>query len=84
MPTTDDFKTELRRQLKRAGLRPLTHVDINAGTLHRRVGGYPGGNHRMPACCSAMRGEMIAGDKIVAEPPRGAGATLTIRYRLPR
>jgi hypothetical protein len=29
-------------------------VEINAGDLHRRVGGYPGQNHRMPMCCVVM------------------------------
>jgi 5-methylcytosine-specific restriction protein A len=49
------------------------------------IGGYPGaGKHRMPVCCEAMRSEKRAGDEIVFEPPKGKGASLTIRYRLPR
>jgi Phage integrase family len=30
------------------------HADINAGKVHRNVGGYPGAYHRMPTCCNAM------------------------------
>jgi 5-methylcytosine-specific restriction protein A len=59
-------------------------VDINAGELHRAVGGYPGRSHRMPICCAAMREEMRAGDEGVTSPASGYGASLTIRYLLPR
>ena len=31
-----------------------------------------------------MRSAMRAGDVVIAEPPKGTGASLTIRYRLPR
>jgi 5-methylcytosine-specific restriction protein A len=55
---------------------------ITAGQLHRDVGGYPGPSHRMPVCCSVMRQEMSHRDKVVAEPPKGAGASLTISYRV--
>ena len=59
-------------------------VVVNAGDLHRRAGGYPGANHRMPVCFEVMRRLMASGDEIRQEPPRGNGATLTILYRLPR
>jgi hypothetical protein len=60
--------------------------EINAGDLHRRLGGYPGRNHRMPVCCAVMRAAFApdAGDLIVEEPPSGRGASFTIRYVLPR
>ena len=81
MPNADDFRSELYRifSSSRGG-----YVDVTSGDLHRRVGGYPGPSHRMPICCSVMRQSMLGGDVIVAEPPKGNGATLTIRYRLPR
>ena len=59
-------------------------VELTAGNLHRRVGGYPGNDHRMPVCCEVMRKAMGTNDEILSAPPRGDGATLTIRYRLPR
>jgi hypothetical protein len=36
----------------------------------------------MPVCWSVMRQLMRIGDEIVAEPPKGAGASLRIRYRV--
>jgi hypothetical protein len=35
-------------------------------------------------CCAVMRSEMSAGDAILQEPPKKQGASLTIRYELPR
>ena len=79
----DDFRRELRAQLARAQDWGELYVDINAGELHRRVGGYPG-NHRMPTCCSVLRSEMVSDDKVIQEPQERQGASLTVRYRLPR
>jgi len=81
MPNADDFRSELYSifSSSRGG-----YVDVTSGDLHRRVGEYPGPNHRMPICCSVMRQAMQGGDVILDEPPKGNGATLTIRYRLPR
>jgi hypothetical protein len=61
-------------------------TEINAGELHSRVADYPGRNHRIPVCCEVMRGAFAAdaGDVILEEPPSGQGASLTIRYVLPR
>lgn len=61
-------------------------AEINAGELHRRVGGYSGRNHQMPFCCDVMPGALApdAGDVILDEPPSGEGASLTIRYMLPK
>jgi hypothetical protein len=61
-----------------------SYVEIVSGNLHRSVGGYPGRNHRMPVCCSVMRQTMRPGDGVIASPPSGQGATLKIRYGLPR
>jgi hypothetical protein len=79
-PTSDDFRRalhELKAKAAKSGERVL---EISAGELHRLVGGYPGTGHRMPACCSVMRQEMLPGDRIVAQPPKGAGANLRIAY----
>lgn len=65
----------------------LGHSDVTivSGELHRLIGGYPGVNHRMPVCCSAMR-EVFqeSRDIVVHSPQSGNGANLTICYTLPR
>lgn len=80
--TTDDFRAEIKGQIARAKARGAKSVEINAGEIHRKLGGYPGTDHRMPMCCEAMRSLMQAGDAVVSEPPSGRGASLTIRYAL--
>jgi 5-methylcytosine-specific restriction protein A len=84
MPTSDDFRGALRSQLRAAELKGLPFIDVNAGELHRHLGGYPGKDHHMPTCCQVMEQERRALDSVVAAPPRGKGASLTVRYRLPR
>lgn len=79
-----DFRAALEARLAAAAKAGRPFVDVRSGDLHREVGAYPGHQHRMPTCCSAMRSAMRAGDTEVAAPPKGNGATLTIRYRLPR
>lgn len=60
-------------------------VTITSGELHRLLGGYPGTNHRMPICCAAMRQVFDQSkDTLLHSPESGMGATLTIRYALPR
>jgi hypothetical protein len=87
LPTVEEFKTELYRMMLEAVRAGKNTVDINAGELHRRVGDYPDPNrHRMPVCCDVMNAAFAsdAGDKILQQPPSGQGASLTIRYVLPR
>ena len=84
MVSRAEFGVELRDQLTRAEARGAPYVDINSGQLHRKVGGYPGNNHRMPVCCEVMYAEMKDGDEVLDAPPKGKGASLTIRYQLPR
>lgn len=84
MPKADDFRAVLNQLFKNAQDNALPYIDVKAGDLHRQVGGYPGPNHRMPVCCSAMRGMMKPGDNVLDEPPKGQGANLKIRYFLPR
>jgi len=82
--TAEDFESELVALFRLAEQHQRGSIDIRAGDLHRRTGDYPGTDHRMPLCCLVMRKHMRPGDRVVAEPPRGAGASLTIRYVLPR
>ena len=87
MPTKSDFLAEIKAQLNRARENAKRSLEINAGDLHRTLGGYPpqnGASHQMPSCCDAMREAMKAGDDIIESPPKGRGASLTVRYKLPR
>ncbi len=59
---------------------PGNHIDLNAGWIHRTVGGYPGKGHRMPVCCDVMYDLMSGNDMVLKAPKKGKGASLTIRY----
>ena len=83
-PTAPDFRAALSTILGKASREGAAFVEVKSGDLHRIVGGYPGTDHRMPICCSVMRSAIKAGDRVVAEPPKGNGATLVLRYQLPR
>jgi len=77
MSTAPQFQAELSNMLAEAQQQNLPYIDIEAGTLHRRVGNYPDPqNHRMPICCNMMRQNMRDGDRITNAPPKGNGATL--------
>ena len=84
MPTAEDFRREVANRLREAELKGATELAINAGQMHRKLGGYPSKAHVMPVCCNAMRDAMSAGDRVVQTPPKGRGASLTISYTLPR
>jgi 5-methylcytosine-specific restriction protein A len=85
LPTKEQFREEVRSQLREAELRGAASIDLNSGEIHRKLGGYPGQNHQMQPCCSAMYDEQNeATDKVLAKPEKGYGASLTIRYALPR
>jgi hypothetical protein len=88
MPSTDDFRAELRAQIDRAIKQGRPHIEVNAGELHRKLGGYPpkgGQSHAMPSCCAVMRDEYKAGNaEIIHETDSGQAPALTIRYHLPR
>ncbi len=83
-PTAKDFEDQLNILLQAAAQQGKSYIDVTSGDLHREVGGYPGQNHRMPACCEVMKRMMNPGDHILDEPPSGQGATLIVRYKLPR
>lgn len=69
-----EFRDCLQSLLEAAPGLGLVAVEVNAGNLHRKVGGYPGQDHRMPICCELMYKAMIPGDEIVAQPAPGKGA----------
>jgi len=79
-----DFQAELNNVFASAQKEAKPFIDVRSGDLHGSVGGYPGRNHRMPLCCGVMKRNMKPGDEIVQQPPSGQGATLIIRFRLPR
>lgn len=81
-PTAAAFEQELGGRLARARRDSKRSLTVNAGELHRAVGGYPGRANRMPICCRVMRKYMSAGDRVVAAPPKGDGASLTVCYEL--
>jgi hypothetical protein len=88
MTITEELRSELNAKIDRASKQSRPHIEINAGELHRIVGGYPpqeGAHHSMPSCCNVMREEMKIGNaEVVHETESGNGASLTIRYHLPR
>jgi 5-methylcytosine-specific restriction protein A len=86
LPTASDFEREIRARWAQSSKQGAPQLEIKAGALHRHLGGYPAphGNHRMPDCCQAMKRLMRDGDAIVHTPKKGQGASLVIRYVLPR
>lgn len=85
MPTIEEFLDEIRSQLRAAELTGASEIELNAGQVHRKMGGYPGLNHRMKACCEALYAEMHDGlDEVLAAPGRRYGASVTVRFGLPR
>ena len=81
-PTTKDFIAKLNTMLLEVKNKGFPAIILTAGELHQEVGGYPGDDHHMPACCNAMRKAMQIGDVVIEDPPSGQGPSLTIRYKL--
>lgn len=79
---TETFIEEILRQKIEAKRKGEKFIDLVSREVHMAVGGYPGQNHRMPICCSAMYSVMSDGDQVLETPPSGKGAYLTIRYFL--
>jgi len=82
--STERFIEELLKLFQEASASGNSFLEITARELHRRVGGYPSGKHRMPSCCEAMKRLLQREDVILSQPPKGKGAGLRIRYKLPR
>ena len=72
-PTAEVFRKELLGMFARATQNGSSYIDVNAGQLHTRVGGYPSTNNRMPVCCNVMMREMNVRDVVLHAPPKGAG-----------
>lgn len=88
MPNMDVFRAELKAQIDRAQKQGRPHIEVNAGELHRFVGGYPpkeGQTHAMPSCCNALMEEFNRGNaEIIHKTESGHAPALTIRFKLPR
>jgi hypothetical protein len=68
-PSAADFERELAAWFAEETINGAGSVVVRAGDLHKRVGGYPGPDHRMPVCCGAMRRAMGSGDEVLAGHP---------------
>ena len=86
LPNTKDFEDALDFIFRFKTISEhADYVEIQSGDLHKILGGYPNnGNHRMAACCSAMRNKMNDKDLILNESNSGKSTKLLIRYYLPR
>ena len=82
--TADDVRALLLLILERVLDLGGVEIAIKAGNVHRRLGGYPARDHCMPCVCAVMREMMGPDDEVLAEPSRGYGAKLVIRYKLSR
>jgi hypothetical protein len=82
MMSLSSFQQELSAHLERASKMGFLDILVNAGELHRSVGGVLGGTEDMPTCCAAMEAEMHARDIVLLERENGYG--MTVRYVLPR
>ncbi len=80
----DDFALELKKLLAIAEECGFVAVEVNAGSLYRRLAGHPALDHRMPVCSDVMRLAMGTGDIVVNEATGGDESSLTIRYHFPR
>lgn len=79
-----DFENALNETFRISEELGLFAIEVNSGNLHRRVGEYPGHDHRMPVCCDVLYGAMKSTDSIISQPDLGKGASVVIRYILPR
>jgi hypothetical protein len=80
-PNDYDFQRELDRIFLDAQEQHLSQIEVLSGDLHRELGTYPGS---LPLCCDVMQRNVRSGDEILDALPKGHGATLKIRYRIPR
>ena len=74
--TTNEFRLFIDSEIKNMQQK---YIELTSGDVHRELGIYPDRNHSMPSCCRAMKQLMIKGDIILSAPPKGNGASLTIR-----
>ena len=83
-PDREGFETALHDILARADEQERQSVEVNAGELHRQLGGYPGPAHQLALCCAVMRQAMRPGDGVTHQGADAADAALTIRFAMPR
>ena len=69
----EDFVAALENRMGAVAPLEVDYIDVNAGELHRAVGGYPGPGHNMPGCCAVMKAAMKVGDVVLGGPPSGIG-----------
>lgn len=84
IPRAADFRDGLNKIFLQAAKLNKSQIIVKAGELHKKVGGRSGSDARMPTACDVMRRAMHAGDSVVNAPPNGRGASLAIRYQIPR
>lgn len=87
IPIAEDFQNELDQIFHENETNGKVFVDVRAGDLHTRVGHYPEPDHRMPVCCRVMRKNIqkeVGDTELPGGPQKGDGASLIIRYMLPR
>jgi hypothetical protein len=85
IPEKANFEKALDAWFREAEQEENPFVDIRADELHARIGDYPGPFHRMATCCEVMYEHYHPStDKILQFPPKGKGASMEIRYALPR
>lgn len=85
IPNVHDFKNQLNKIFKKAEQLGCVAVEIQAREFHLAVGGYTGKeDNRMNACCHVLHKAISDSDTIITAPPSGNGASLHIRYSLPR
>jgi len=85
IPEKADFDKAINDWFRQEEKEENPFVDIRADELHSRIGDYPGPFHRMATCCEVMYEHyQPSTDKILQFPPKGKGASMEIRYALPR
>ena len=86
MATAKEFRQVLFDAMSQTERKGSAFLEITAGELHQRAGGYPGRNHRMPMCCRVMKTYLSEawGDCLLDESLTGQGPDLRIRYKIPR
>jgi len=78
--TAADFHHELYRRFDAAAARGEEQIEVTAGELHKTLKA----SNRLSMCSNAMYDMQNIGDAILSVPSGGVGASLLIRYSLPR
>ncbi len=75
MPENKHYRYELLRILDEAEREARKHIDVNAGEIHKGLGGYPSRDHRVPVCCDVMKAAMVPAweTKVLHEAPSDFG-----------